>query len=445
MVIPSCREECESLVVCFPAAIETTVSKLDSNFKDLTSKMCKEILKNGTTIDELRITIVIYLNDEDMPVSATEQKNLTDILASLVRNKQHYNFLNYSLLDILVKNFGNKKLKKEMEHYKVELKKFRQTTALCEFVEYFEAQTIFSVEDLQDFLVKVKGDWKKFTLEDMETIKRNITQKFFLPSFVMLLKSIKPGCIEIIWSIYAPFVELMLNRMKKENLVDFLTDNMLTCLYFDEECIYSVVKEYSTFLKSIYSKIEEVKGLVPPQLVEIVKLGAGGRAIKFPVTEHQIGVFNANFDAQRRLILIEGASKLRNKVFSKYCCHKWSQGELFGNLDLLLLLPLNNSKVASAEQLQDLFDHPKKPFLAEEIARYKGEGMALWLDGWDDLSEKNRSCSIFTNLLCGDILPQAMIIITCHSWATNELKTFCVPDQHLQMNPEFDGKLEIGS
>ena len=112
---------------------------------------------------------------------------------------------------------------------------------------------------------------------------------------------------------------------------------------------------------------------------------------------------------QPRLVLIEGAPGVGKTTFSQQFCYKWSQGQRLTDRKLLVLLPLRDKGVRLAESLSDLFQHVRlQQAIAEEVEGSGGEGVALWLDGWDELDESLRKePSLFLNLLHGHVLPRA--------------------------------------
>ena len=90
----------------------------------------------------------------------------------------------------------------------------------------------------------------------------------------------------------------------------------------------------------------------------------------------------------------------------------------------------------STSNVNDLFQHPQlQHTIAEKVKRSGGEGVALWLEAWDELQENNRQkSSVFLNLVHRHILPKATVIITSRPWATENLKaTSRGIDQHIEI------------
>ena len=111
-------------------------------------------------------------------------------------------------------------------------------------------------------------------------------------------------------------------------------------------------------------------------------------------------------------------------------------GKLLSDHKLLVLLPLRDNRVKSARNVSDLFQHPQlQQEIAEQVESSGGEGVALWLEAWDELQEnKRQKSSLFLDLILGRVLPKATVIITSRPWATHNLKaTSSGIDQHIEI------------
>ena len=218
-----------------------------------------------------------------------------------------------------------------------------------------------------------------------------------------------------------------------------------------QEC----VQKYSAYFKNLYSSHKERKTLAPFKLARLEKETADRRKLdkfsmstlrgdqddviysKSHMTQDEIGHPRKwSNDKQPRLILIEGAPGVGKTTFSGEFCHEWSQRKLLSHLKLLVLLPLRDNRVKSARNVSDLFQHPQlQQAIAEQVESSGGEGVALWLEAWDELQEnKRQKSSVFLDLVHGRVLPKATVIVTSRPWATQNLKaTSSGIDQHIEI------------
>ena len=214
------------------------------------------------------------------------------------------------------------------------------------------------------------------------------------------------------------------------------------------------VQKYSDYLKNLYSSHKERKSLAPFKLARLMKETLDRRTLdifsrstlrgdlddivysKHHTTQKKIGKPTGPEKKQPRLILIEGAPGVGKTTFSGEFCHEWSQGKLLSDHKLLVLLPLRDNKIKSARNVSDLFQHPQlQQEIAEQVESSGGEGVALWLEAWDELQEsKRQKSSVFLDLVHNRVLPKATVIITSRPWATQNLKeTSSGIDQHIEI------------
>ena len=157
----------------------------------------------------------------------------------------YWNFLNFNLLEYVVGKFGSEDLKHKMESYVRDLQSFRKATRLCDFIDCWPVLGETPPRsDLRKFVVKMKHDWDRCTLEDLETLKGIITHKFFLPDFALRLKKIKKGSIVITWFLPAPFVKA-LQEAVRNGASDIFIEHKIEAVTIDgQDCYPTPISGY---------------------------------------------------------------------------------------------------------------------------------------------------------------------------------------------------------
>ena len=157
----------------------------------------------------------------------------------------HWDFLNYTLLENLVFEFGDCTLKGDMGDYMKRLKLFRSSTRICDFAKYHsKVDKKLLKKDFQDLVTESKLSWSKSTLEDLEKMKENLTQQFSLPSFVMNLKDVQQGSIRITWRLPTLIASGLRKNLKNMDISEFYKENGIECIFIDS-------KEFSAGTKSM--------------------------------------------------------------------------------------------------------------------------------------------------------------------------------------------------
>ena len=125
-------------------------------------------------------------------------------------------------------------------------------------------------------------------------------------------------------------------------------------------------------------------------------------------------------------VLVEGGPGMGKSTLAWQVCHRWGRRELFDQYSTVLLLPLRDERVQQAKQVEDLFFHLRDKKAQKQVKRgiNNGRDTLIILDGLDELpGHLLLKRSIFTDLLSGEVLGDATILVTSRPSATLQLLT----------------------
>ena len=139
-----------------------------------------------------------------------------------------------------------------------------------------------------------------------------------------------------------------------------------------------------------------------------------------------IGVGLPASNSSERVILVEGAPGVGKSTFAWEFCRRWERGEIARQYQLVLLLRLRDERMSIAKNLQQLICHPDIEDISQaikcELIHNRGVNTLIILEGFDELSDSQRKePSIFLQLILGQLLMHATIMITSRPWATGEI------------------------
>ena len=446
-----------------PLSVEDQVCYFDSTFRSLVNKAYQEV--NGKMEPADFLSCVTCL-----PVSARTQhrsfikENLTNIpqSATIVNIwtilNLYWDFLNYGLLEHVISNFGSEDLKQQMQNYVDELSTFKQTTRLCDFIGSWPCRDDGPPEDcLKKVVVKMKHEWSQCTLQDVESFKKSLVHKFFLPEFDILLQKAERGCVCVTW-LTSPSIATLLQQNLANIETEFFKKHGIDAVTIDDQDVYlTPVKKYSGYLRDLYNSEQRPVGIGPPtpaekllpfKLARIEKekvsideftkwylrgdmddVGSLGNKYykKTPIKFEEVGKHSSHH--RQKLVLLEGAPGVGKTTFSWEFCRKWGKGEILQDHSPLLLIPLRDNNLKEAKTLSDLFYHPNSELqqaVVQEVTNNQGKGVAIWLEAWDELDHEPRDkASVFLDLIHGRILPLATVFITSRPWASEHLRENC--------------------
>ena len=133
--------------------------------------------------------------------------------------------------------------------------------------------------------------------------------------------------------------------------------------------------------------------------------------------------------ASGKVILVQGAPGVGKSTFAWEFCRRWQRGEIAQHYRLVLLLRLRDDRMSKVQSLRDLLYHPED-YVGDAVAKHlmqtSGDKCLIILEGFDELPDTCRmEPSIFLQLINGQLLLQATILVTSRPWATGALLDTC--------------------
>ena len=178
----------------------------------------------------------------------------------------------------------------------------------------------------------------------------------------------------------------------------------------------AIIDRKSKGLKSEYDKITEA--MVRHGNVDVIK------EKKFPIDINKIAA-NLPVGDLEKVIVVEGAPGVGKSTFAWEFCRRWERGEIAQQYDLVLLLRLRDARISQAKTLKDLICHSSNDIceaVVKELESSLGVNVLIILEGFDELPDACRTePSLFLELINGQLLPLATVMVTSRPWATRDL------------------------
>ena len=134
---------------------------------------------------------------------------------------------------------------------------------------------------------------------------------------------------------------------------------------------------------------------------------------------------NTDLNKPPKRILIEGAPGIGKTVLVKEIAYRWANKELLQNIELVFLIYLRDPRlqeIKSTTQLLQLFTSTK---VATDVADYlqecNGSGVAFVIDGFDEYPSSLQHSSLIVDIIRGEVLHKAMVVVTSRPTATVSL------------------------
>ena len=139
-----------------------------------------------------------------------------------------------------------------------------------------------------------------------------------------------------------------------------------------------------------------------------------------------------------RCVLVEGAPGVGKTTFAFELCKQWAKGEILQEWGVVVIIKLRDQRSRTAQSINDLLYHPDPKFrqAVTELVDQNGEGVLLILDGYDELTARQReSDSVIHWLMRRKLFRQATLMVTSRPLATRTLHPNFQQstDQHIEV------------
>ena len=182
--------------------------------------------------------------------------------------------------------------------------------------------------------------------------------------------------------------------------------------------LVSINRKMSRGQMSEYNEV--TKAMVQHGDVDVV----GGT--KWPIDFNEIAAGDPDpSQCLEQVVLVEGAPGVGKSTFAWEFCRRWERGEIAQQYQLVLLLRLRDERMSKAKALGDFIYHPSDAVYQAVVTHLEhslGLNTLFILEGFDELPDACRSeNSVFLQLIHGELLPHATVMVTSRPWAVEFL------------------------
>ena len=437
-----------STVYLTPKQIVTEMDELENEFDSLKDDVFESVKTQPVDTFKVRLTSFSIKDKEHHMEYVKEMIDKKDSITDIwIELNDYFNFLNYEILQHILRKFKSADLQTRMDAYKVKIKNLFRCTRICDFIECWPIHGCEPpVEKLQHFIeINSCKDWETCTLEDLDTLKGRLATKLLLPKFILILEKASSGSLAVTFSIPPSLVTQLQCDIQNTELKVFLDMDIEIITVDGVVCYEAPLLQYTTQLKQLYTSRSHLQPLTDskPKHFRLARIEkqtiSQGDMDRFTreslrgdmddviykktaMDVSELGVMPDN--SQPKVVLIEGAPGVGKTTFAWDQCRQWAERKLLQDYSIVLLLPLRDNNIRQITSLSSLFRHSKRQMrdeVSRRVVESNGKGCLIWLEAWDELGNDLRSDSLFTQLIQGIQLPAATIYITSRPWATRHL------------------------
>ena len=406
------------------------IEDFEDQFRNLHKKILCQLV--ASAIDTL--TVINSLTLLPMKLKKEYQKAINESLPSFVQKKTirelffHLNhlfsFIDYGLLEYIIKLFGSDLLKQDMKTYCNDVQLFMKQTTIKELIDCLPGQTE-TPPNFDVLKAKIGEDASKCTLERINILRKRFCAEVKLSEVIFCLIALEDSNSFIIsWLVPSILVPDLIESAREIKESFFNTESIMSLSVGNQWLYNTKLSPFGAQLKIQYqqsqgspSPVEWIpsptKKIFRLAMIQRERVQSGhieDRFVQMTISGKVDDILRAKSPVELEhiftsilygndIILIEGAPGSGKSTLTVHICQRWGKGELFQQFTVVILVQLRDPAVQRAQTIADLLPVEDPQELAAELMATNGRGVLWVLDGWDELPSHLQQDSIFRKLL----------------------------------------------
>ena len=230
----------------------------------------REIEELEFKFDSLRDAVRKYLDDEkkkvaDVHDTLTYNRRLQVVYSELFEEKSRaldrcedfreffrklaecLNFVDFHLLECVIKKHGSTELRTQMSKYRGDLKKFLESTTVDQLIRLWDPRPIYRPElvptEYRDYVIQLNLHPKRCTLEELEDLRsttRHSIQGAPLLTAAIILFDVSDGSVTVVWKVQEGVVKVLSVALSRliESSSDFIERYKILVLLLDDYILF---------------------------------------------------------------------------------------------------------------------------------------------------------------------------------------------------------------
>ena len=196
--------------------------------------------ENEVDAGQLRLSLVnlpvdlgnkLEYSKKEIRDSLTAATPVDDIFVNI---SDHWDFLNYFLLEHIIDQHASEKVKEKMAKYVGKIRYFRRTTNLLMFSKAHERIPGKVDKQFRQMVTEHDMDWATATLEDIDKFRNDINSELSLSKFALYIYKVTCGSVGITWLVPESLVPLIQKSimpssrfLQNHHVIKFTIDGMI--------------------------------------------------------------------------------------------------------------------------------------------------------------------------------------------------------------------------
>ncbi len=217
------------------------IKEFDRRFRNLRKIALEEITEKRIPVTEFRQTLMtlpspITNENKDFILSKHSLFEKAESIESIFVHLNFYlSFIDFSLLEHIIEQFGSDSLKRDMSSYAEDMRQFRIKTPVSKALDHLPK--ILDAPADHSRLTVFDCDVQTATLENLETYRKRFASDFLLSQLALSLFDLQESSLLVTWLVPAAVGAMISDQVQKKTSSFFLSNNILK-LSLEGECFY---------------------------------------------------------------------------------------------------------------------------------------------------------------------------------------------------------------
>ena len=139
-----------------------------------------------------------------------------------------WNFIDYLLLEHIIRQFGSQELRREMEKYLTDLTRFFKQTTVSQLIKYWPGRRE-TPPNYCELTIRINMDPDRCTLEQLNLLRKDVCKQFLPPlsEFALLLCNVNHGSIVMTMVIAMDLVPVLMTTAQEPESISFFRERSI--------------------------------------------------------------------------------------------------------------------------------------------------------------------------------------------------------------------------
>ena len=235
------------------STVEENIKKLETRFSTLLRSVVKQLESEDKKTDEIHLTLLLEL---PQPLQVLYSESLDKLSNQLEKAESHryffsklnscWNFIDFDLLECIIKKHGDHGLNSKMKEYLVDLKEFFGITTVRQLVEYWEPLEKEKTEipnDYRECMMKLECKAETCTIQKLDDIRKSFKYRLSATRrsiAAMYLAELTEECVIVVWIVSKEIVSELSNGITQliASNPEFIQEYEISYLLLDDLFLY---------------------------------------------------------------------------------------------------------------------------------------------------------------------------------------------------------------